>query len=532
MADGKVEIGLGLEDDGLGKEAEAAGRKAGAEYGRSFESAAGNALKNLAATAAVAGAAATAAITKQALDAFAEQEQLIGGINKLFGENSAQIQAYAEQAYKTAGINANSYMSTVTSFSANLIRSLGGDTAAAAEYANMAIQDMADNANTFGLTMEEIQATYQSLARGNYAMLDNLSLGYAGTKAGLQQLLDDAEAFKAAQGEVADYSIDSYADIVEAIHVVQEEMGITGTTAKEAAGTIAGSISSATAAWEDWLAKLGSGEGVTEATNNLVNAIGVAAQNVVPVLSTILTTLKDMFVQALRDLVDTLVRNDPEMHAKAYEMFMKVVDAVIEIAPLVLAALGMLIVNAIGVLIHAAADFFMQGVALVGKVAEGVGNAAGQVKDEFVQGVRDAWNGVKSWASSFWSAGGSLIDGLIGGVQAKVGQLASAAANAAHSALAAAKSALGIASPSKEFFKVGEWSVEGMEKGLEARKASLMASVGGVASDMLSAATPRFSMAGATSTTTTYTFGDVHLNASDAYGITAIEQLVELIETA
>lgn len=235
---------------------------------------------------------ATAGIGGVALNAYADYEQLVGGIDTLFGGASAKMQQYAAQAYQTAGTSANKYMEISTSFAASLISSLGGDTQKAADMANMAIQDMSDNANKMGTSLDVVQEAYQSLARGNYEMLDSLKLGYGGTKEQLEQLLDDAEDIAAAQGEVRDFSVDSYADIVEAIHLVQDEMGITGTTAEEAANTISGSINMASAAWENWLAGLGNENADMSAlTSQLLDSIGAVAQNVGPRVGEIIGTL-------------------------------------------------------------------------------------------------------------------------------------------------------------------------------------------------------------------------------------------------
>ena len=212
--------------------------------------------QKLAKTSLVAGAAFSgivAGITKT----YADYEQLVGGVETLFGDSSDKLIKYANQAYKTAGLSANAYMETATSFSASLLQSLSGDTAKAVEYADLAIRDMSDNANKMGTDMELIQNAYQGFAKQNFMMLDNLKLGYGGTKEEMQRLLEDAEKFKAKNGEVVEYSIDSYADMVEAIHVVQEEMGITGTTAKEAEKTISGSWNALRGAWTNFLTEFG-----------------------------------------------------------------------------------------------------------------------------------------------------------------------------------------------------------------------------------------------------------------------------------
>ena len=172
------------------------------------------------------------------MDAYATYQQAVGGVDTLFKDASGKVQQYAAEAYKTAGVSANQYMQQVTSFSASLISSMGGDTQAAADRANLALTDMADNASKMGTDMETIQQTYQSLARGNYAMLDSLKLGYGGTKTEMERLIADANKLKQANGEAADLSVDSFADVVEAIHLVQDNLGIAGNAAAEALSLI------------------------------------------------------------------------------------------------------------------------------------------------------------------------------------------------------------------------------------------------------------------------------------------------------
>lgn len=259
----------------------------------------GDGIKNKLGAAAKAGVAAvaavgtaTVAIGKTALDAYSNYEQLVGGIDTLFKASSGKMQQYAANAYQTAGVSANRYMEISTSFAAALISSLGGNTEAAADMANTAITDMSDNANKMGTSLETVQEAYMSLSRGNYEMLDSLKLGYGGTKSELERLLSDAEKFSAAQGKVRDFSVDSYSDIVEAIHIVQDEMGITGTTAEEAATTIEGSVNMAKAAWDNWLAGLGNEDADMEAlTDQLVGSVVTAGENIIPRIGQIMETL-------------------------------------------------------------------------------------------------------------------------------------------------------------------------------------------------------------------------------------------------
>ena len=228
-------------------------------------------------------ASATAAAGTAALQSYSQYEQLVGGIDTLFKESSGTVQQYAAEAYKTAGVSANTYMEQATNFSASLIQSLGGDTQAAAQYADLAIKDMSDNANKMGTDISSIQQTYQSLMRGNYAMLDNLKLGYGGTKTELERLVADASELT---GQALDPS--KFSDVITAIHAVQDNLGITGTTALEAATTIEGSVNTAKAAWSNWLTGLGTeGADMGALTDQLMESISNVAKNVGPVVQRI-----------------------------------------------------------------------------------------------------------------------------------------------------------------------------------------------------------------------------------------------------
>ena len=232
------------------------------------------------ASAAAVGAASAgvAALGTACINAYADYEQLVGGVETLFKDSADTIQTYADNAYKTAGLSANEYMETVTSFSASLLQSLDGDTEKAAAAADLAITDMADNANKMGTAMESIQNAYQGFAKQNYTMLDNLKLGYGGTKEEMQRLLADAEKLSGVK-----YDLSSYADIVEAIHVIQTEMGITGTTAKEASTTIQGSVASMKAAWANLMVGMADDtQNFDMLLSNFIESIGTVADNLLP----------------------------------------------------------------------------------------------------------------------------------------------------------------------------------------------------------------------------------------------------------
>lgn len=251
--------------------------------------------------------AALAGVGKSALDAYATYEQAVGGVDTLFKDASGTVQKYAAEAYRTAGVSANEYMTQVTSFSASLISSLGGDTAKAAELGNTAMVDMSDNANKMGTDIESIQQTYQSLARGNYAMLDNLKLGYGGTKSEMERLIQDANKVKQANGEMGDLSIDKFSDVVQAIHIMQQQMGISGTTAKEAATTIEGSVGMMKAAWQNWLAELGKDNAdINRLTTQLVDSVSTVIKNVGPRIAQIITGITAALPQLFSSLGGTL----------------------------------------------------------------------------------------------------------------------------------------------------------------------------------------------------------------------------------
>lgn len=283
----------------------------------------GGILKSVAqAGVAALGASITAvgALSKQVVDAYGNYEQLVGGVEKLFGADAGQrIIENAEKAFQTAGLSANEYMETVTSFSASLISSLEGDTQKAVDYADMALRDMSDNANTFGTDIASIQYAYQGFAKANYTMLDNLKLGYGGTKTEMERLIADANDLKVAQGGVADLTIERYADIVEAIHLVQEEMNIAGTTSREAASTIEGSINSLKGSLKNLWTAFGSGNAdVRKQTREVIDNFKTLLRNVRPVIKRIAKALPD----ALREAIKQLPRILPEIT----DMFNDIVD--------------------------------------------------------------------------------------------------------------------------------------------------------------------------------------------------------------
>lgn len=255
------------------------------------------------------GAASTAltALTKQSLDAVANYEQLVGGVDKIFGESSKKVQDYANEAFKTAGLSANEYMETVTSFSASLIQSLDGNTEKAADAANRAIIDMSDNVNTYGSSMESVMNAYQGFSKQNFTMLDNLKLGYGGTKEEMERLIADASQMTEemqALGVTVDADSLSFGNIVNAISVMQERMKIAGTTQKEAARTISGSIASMKAAWQNFLTGTGSPAQFTEVLKDSIGNIRNNLSDIIPRLTEGLTQLVDLLAPEIPPIIE------------------------------------------------------------------------------------------------------------------------------------------------------------------------------------------------------------------------------------
>lgn len=320
----------------VGDEGEESEGKLGKAFSKMGDAAA-KVGKAIAAGLAVASAA-VIKIGKDAISAYGDYEQLVGGVETLFKDSSDTVIQNAANAYKTAGMSANEYMETVTSFSASLLQSLGGDTVAAAKKADVAITDMSDNANKMGTSMEAIQNAYQGFAKQNYTMLDNLKLGYGGTKEEMERLLADASKISGIK-----YDVSSYSDIVDAIHVVQNEMGITGTTAKEASATIQGSLSSAKSAWTNLITGLADGTqdfgGLVE---NFFESVVNVADNIVPRISQVLETLPSLITKLV-----------PKLISKASEVFSKLLPAVIKGATSLLNAVVSVIPQLLDALIAA-----------------------------------------------------------------------------------------------------------------------------------------------------------------------------------
>ena len=403
----------------------------------------GDVLKaNLLGSAIVSGIKAVASGIKSlisgAIEGYGEYEQLVGGVETLFGSSADTVIKNAENAYKTAGLSANAYMETVTSFSASLLQSMGNDTEAAAKKADQALTDMSDNANKMGTDMQSIQNAYQGFAKQNYTMLDNLKLGYGGTKEEMQRLIDDANALNAAQGNYTNYSIESYADIVDAIHTVQTEMGITGTTALEASTTVEGSINSMKAAYQNFVTGLGDQNAdIGALTEELIQSAGNVAKNVLPVIESV-----------VKNIAETVREQGPDM-------ITRFVAYATEKLPEVLKLGVQLIVSLVKGLAQNLPELLRGTLALVDTIISAFLDSLPDIIEVGKDIVRGLWEGIKAMASWIGDKVSGFVGGLVDGV----------------------KGVLGIHSPSRVFAGIGQNMALGLGQGFEKQMQSVTAGI-------------------------------------------------------
>lgn len=308
-------------------------------------------------------------VGKQALNSYADYEQLVGGVETLFKDSAGVVENYANNAYKTAGLSANEYMETVTSFSASLLQSLGNDTSKSAEYADRAIIDMSDNANKMGTDMSMIQSAYQGFAKQNYTMLDNLKLGYGGTKTEMQRLIDDANKVKEANGEMANLSIESFADITEAIHIIQDEMGITGTTAKEASETISGSIGSMKSSWQNLLTGLADGNAnIDGLINNLVDSVITACDNILPVVDQIAQSV----MAVLPEILNKIIENLPKFLEAGTNVLNSLINGISQNLPAIMNAVMTIVTTIVNTLVQNLPQILQMGIQIIVSLIQGI----------------------------------------------------------------------------------------------------------------------------------------------------------------
>ncbi len=501
--------------------------KAGKSAGGKLASGIGSALAGGAAVIGAgvsAAAAGVSALSKSALSAYADYEQLTGGVETLFGDSADVILKYADEAYRTAGISANKYMETVTSFSASLLQSLDGDTAQAAEYAQTAITDMSDNANKMGSSMESIQNAYQGFAKQNFTMLDNLKLGYGGTKTEMQRLLEDATELTGVE-----YDIESYKDIVSAIHAIQENMGITGTTAKEASETISGSAGSMKAAWTNFLTSMNdSPEKVGATTDALVNSVVTAANNIVPKLTAIIPniinglgniaqalmpqipaiieTLLPALISGATALVQQLITVLPQILASLSVVIPDIIQAITTMMPMLIDAalqiiitLGQGIVDAMPKLIEKIPELITKlvdaivenlpmiietGIQILLYLVIGIVQAIPELILAIPKIITAIVNGIKSGIAKIKEVGPDLVAGLWQGIKDSWSKLVDGVKDLGSNLISGIKGIFGIHSPSTEFASIGEMCDAGLAEGLGGMKDTIADTKGMLANEM------------------------------------------------
>lgn len=348
-------------------------------------------------------------VGKQALNSYADYEQLVGGVETLFKDNSKTVENYANNAYKTAGLSANEYMETITGFSASLLQSLNGDTAKVAEVGNMAVTDMADNANKMGTDMASIQNAYQGFAKQNYTMLDNLKLGYGGTKSEMERLLSDAEKVTGIK-----YDISNLNDVYQAIHVIQGELGITGTTALEASTTIQGSVSAMKSAWQNMLTGIatGSTENIGNLVNNLTDSVVTAGKNILPRVQEIINGI----VTALPQIVGKINENLPSILQAGMNILQTLIDGIMIMLPSLMPMITNLVTTLLTFIVENLPTIIDAGVQILLSLVQGIAQSLPKLIPAVVDAICTIAENLIDNIDMIIDAGLELIIGLAEGL--------------------------------------------------------------------------------------------------------------------
>lgn len=530
-------------------------------------------------TAAVAGITAAGAavgkITKDAVESYSSYEQLVGGVETLFGNGGLTLKQFAKQegqtvaaarsqykeltaaqnealknandAYKTAGMSANEYMETTTSFAASLVSSLGGDTTKAVKYADTAVIDMADNANKMGSDISSIQAAYQGFAKGQYNMLDNLKLGYGGTAREMARLVNDSGVLGSKKIDLDDtkelgnaLSEVGFAKITQAIHEVQKEMGILGTTKNEAEQTIQGSMSMMKASWQNMLTALvAGGDQYDQSVQNLVNSVTVFGDNILPVVegalngvgalindlapiisenlpgmiqdilpglilaaTSVISSLGSALpgiIQAFIDvvpellsmldvLVNVILDNLPLFLEAAIQIGIALINGLAEKAPQLSAKILEMVWQLLQILWNNAGPFLEAGIKLIVGLLSGIGQKVGSVIEKIKDLGLKMIDKIKSFLGDMKEAGKNLIRGLWEGISDKVSWVVEKVKSMGSRILSAIKGVFGIHSPSKEFAMIGDYLMQGLGNGVADNAKYAISATQSVARDVLDAA--------------------------------------------
>lgn len=403
----------GMISNELGGEAMSAGTQSGSKLG--------GALVGMAKR--VIGAAAIGKFIKDSIFQGGQLEQSLGGVETLFKDSSDKVKRYAAKAFETSGISANEYMQNVTSFSASLLQSLGGNTSKAADVADMAMRDMSDNANKFGSDMESIQNAYQGFAKDNYTMLDNLKLGYGGTKSEMQRLLADATKLTGVK-----YDINNLSDVYNAIHAIQGKLDITGTTAKEASETLEGSFNSMKAAFKDFQGALTTGGDINGALSNLVQTTGTFLfKNLVPMVGRLVGNLGLVILQGIPKLINALnpaidqiftwlKSNFPRILQQGSELVGNLILGIINAWPELLSAAGNLLNSFVQFVLSNLPAIWETGKSLFFKLVDGIINVLPQIGDTALKIITEFINYVTNNLPQILQSGIRILTELVNGI--------------------------------------------------------------------------------------------------------------------
>ena len=419
--DGASDVQKGLA--GVGDEAGKADSKLGGLVSGGLKGA-GAALVGFSTAAVVAGGALVAGVVGQ----YAQYEQNIGGIETMFKDSAGKMQQYAADAYKTAGLSANEYMSQVTSFSASLLQGLGGDTAKAADVADMAMVDMSDNANTFGSNITDIQNAYQGFAKQNFTMLDNLKLGYGGTREEMARLVNDSgvmgDSFQATASNLDEVSFDK---IIEAIHTVQTEMGIAGTTAKEATETISGSVGMLKGAFDNLLIGLGSADAdVAKLAGDVITSLELVINNVTPVIENIganIATLGPKLGEMMGSLVQAVASAIPALLNAGVALVGGLLTGITQALPSLITALVPGLIQLVQTLVELGPQLITAGVQAIVALASGIAQALPTLIPLLINGVLSMIGALVNALPMLLEAGLQIITGLMQGIMTALPQL-------------------------------------------------------------------------------------------------------------
>lgn len=354
-------------------------------------------------------------------------QQSIGGVETLFGSSANRLKKYASTAFKTSGVSANKYMEQATSFASALIASCGGDTRKAVEIANTAIRDMSDNSNKFGTNLTDIQNAYQGFGRFNFTMLDNLKLGYGGTRQEMQRLLEDAEKLTGVH-----YDINNLGDIYNAIHAIQEHLHVTNTTQEEATKTFSGSFGMMKASWQDFLGSLSTGQNVTNTFKNLISSVGVfVGNNLVPMLGNIAKSIMDILTNAFNDIpsilnavqkfASNIASQAPTFIKTGFEMLNKLADGIISALPVMIEKIPTIISTFANIINDNAPTIIVCGAKLIAKLVVGIIQSIPVLIaniPKIIKAIVDVWS-----AFNWLQLGSNAIKGLGNGIKSMVGAI-------------------------------------------------------------------------------------------------------------